>query len=185
MKRTLSILAALLCVSLAHGQQQTQQTQRTERTTTTTRHQVTRVSTVIESKVMLQSESIGQVTDIVINDHGCIEYLVVHYGEEYIAVPWTVVQVNYQQHTVVIRNTQVTREKLKTLTFTKDRLPSLSDQRFVQNMRTVWGANAFRSESRTTGSAGAEGRSGQTQQQGTQGSGTQRKQQPDAQGSGT
>jgi len=141
MKHVLRLGAILLTASLARAQDR-------ETTTTTTTTQVTKVSNVMGGSVVLQSETLGKVTDIVINDHGCIDYLVVSYGEEYVAVPWGAVRYDTRQQTITVTS-QINRQQLRDLTFAGNRWPSFRDQSWSRNMRSVWGANAFRSEGRT------------------------------------
>jgi PRC-barrel domain len=143
MRSTLTMLAGVLCASLALAQDTT--------TTTTTTVQYQRVSTVVGGTVVLGTETIGKVTEIVINSDGCIEYLVVQYGEAFVPIPWTVTTVNFERRVFTITSTDVTVARLKELTFTQDRWPNFADRTFTERVTTVWGSAATRS------GAGAKG----------------------------
>src|SRR5947209_19356940 len=77
MRSVLTILAGACCASLALAQPATG----TKSSSTTTTVQYHRSSTVIGTSFMLGTESVGKVTEVVFNDGGCIEYLVVQDAE--------------------------------------------------------------------------------------------------------
>src|SRR5438067_1240851 len=72
----------------------------TKSSSTTTTVQYHRSSTVIGTSFMLGTESVGKVTEVVFNDGGCIEYLVVQDAEGFVVVPYSVATINYEQKTV-------------------------------------------------------------------------------------
>src|SRR5262249_1697100 len=123
------LAAGLACCSLvaefglAFGRQQRTEG-RTEETRTGTSTQVRRGSTVVGSRVVLErGGSVGKVEDIVLNEDGCIAYLVVTYQDEYILVPWGVAAVDFQEQVVRL---EVTRETLRSVpTFTRGNWPNL------------------------------------------------------------
>ena len=92
MRSSLTVLAGVLCTSLALAQDTTRTTTTTSSTTTT---QYQRVSAVVGTSVTLGSESLGKVTEVVINSDGCIEYLIVQYADGFVPVPWAVTTVNF------------------------------------------------------------------------------------------
>jgi PRC-barrel domain len=143
MRRTTSILAVLFACLAA--------CQDTTTRTTTATVQYQRVSTVVGGTVVLGTETLGKVTEIVINDQGCIEYLIVEYGEGLVPIPWVVTTVNFERRTFTITSTEVTVARLKELTFTQDRWPNFGEAAFSERVRTVWGSAATRS------GAGAKG----------------------------
>src|SRR5438034_5038497 len=106
--------------SWAFGQAQVREE---TRTTTTVR----RVSTFIGASVELQAGStFGRVEDIVINDEGCIDFVVVAFEEKLIAVPFTLTRVDFGRR-VVFLNAE--RDfLLRAPTFTRERFPDLSLQ---------------------------------------------------------
>ena len=142
MRSTITMLAGALCASLALAQ---------DTTTTTTTVQYQRVSSVVGGTVVLGTETIGKVTEIVINSDGCIEYLIVQYGDGFVPVPWMVTTVNFDRRVFTITSTDVTAARLKELTFTQDRWPNFADRTFTERATTVWGSAATRS------GAGAKG----------------------------
>src|SRR4029453_15206431 len=77
-------------------QETTTTTVRTQTGTTTT--QIRTITTVIGSAVRLQGGgNYGKIEDVVINDSGCVEYVVIANEDQYYAVPWSVAKVNYQE----------------------------------------------------------------------------------------
>src|SRR5215217_5372426 len=174
MRGRLTVLAGALCASLAVAQDTTRTTTTTSSTTTTTQYQ--RVSAVVGTSVTLGSESLGKVTEVVINSDGCIEYLIVQYADGFVPVPWAVTTVNFEQKSIVVQSTDVTVARLREMTFAEGRWPNFADQQFTQQVRTVWGERAIRSGASgtsggRTGGAGATGtdRKGSTDRPGTTG----------------
>jgi hypothetical protein len=90
--------------------------------------------------------SYGEVKDFVFNDSGCIDYVVIANEDDYVLVPWSVATFDFDRRTVRI---DITREKIRQLTFTRDHWPDLSDARFTRRLRTVFGDRAERREHRT------------------------------------
>lgn len=140
MSRVLTILAGACCASLALAQPGT-----TTKTDTTTITQYHRTSTVVGTSFMLGRESVGKVVDVVFNQIGCIEYVLVQDSEGFVVVPWSVVTVNYDQKVTTVQSTTATVDNLREVRFTEARLPNFTDPAFVSRMTTVWGATAIRS----------------------------------------
>lgn len=138
MKQALALLAAAVCA----GPGLAQATRTT--TTTTTTHQYHKVSAVVGTQVTLQNDALGKVTEVVINDGGCIEYVVVGYGEQFVAIPWGAVRVDYGQRTVTVTNTQITRDRLREVAFAANQWPTFGTGDWGQKMQTVWGTAALR-----------------------------------------
>ena len=140
MKRTLTILAGVLGTSFALAQAPPAR----ETKTTTTTAQFHRVSTIVGSNVMLGTETLGKVTEVVIDDRGCVEFVVVQFREGFVPVPWGAATVEFERRTIVLRDTKVTADRLRELSFTEDRWPNFADRQWTEKMRTVWGEAAFR-----------------------------------------
>jgi hypothetical protein len=100
------LAAALLIsgLSVAYTQERQRSRSKTtvrseERTSST---EVRRVSTVIGGKFVLQSdESFGKIEDIVINDAGCIDYVIIVHEDHFYPVPWGIVDVDFGPDVVV------------------------------------------------------------------------------------
>lgn len=107
--------------------------------------QVQRVSVIMETGVSVQDgDNIGKVVDLIVNDNGCIEYVVVAYEQNFILVPWSVTTVNVERKVVRIN---ITRERLREVpTFTRDRWPNFSDGQFREKLHKVYGVQAGRRE---------------------------------------
>jgi PRC-barrel domain len=117
--------------------------------TTTDTRQVKSTTTIVHKGTVLtgatvvvqDGATIGKVEDFVITDGGCIEYVVVAYDSKYVFVPWTVMTWT-QDRTVRVN---VTREKFVAVpTFTRDRWPSLTETRYVEQVRTAFGVTESR-----------------------------------------
>jgi hypothetical protein len=114
--------------------------------------QVRRVSTLIGSAVELQAGGrFGQVEDIIINDEGCIDFVVVVFEQKLIAVPFSLARVDFGRRVVFF---DVERELLlRAPTFTKTRFPDLSASsefgRKVQGHFQTQGRREGASKSRT------------------------------------
>ena len=113
-------LACGLALLMANG---TYSQAQEERTTTTV--QVRRVSTVIGAAVQLQAGGdFGRVEDIVINEDGCIDFVVVVFEEKLIAVPFSITRLDFARRVVALN---VQREVLvKAPTFARNQFPDLS-----------------------------------------------------------
>ena len=96
-----------------------------ERTRTTTTVQVRRMSTVIGASVQLQAGgAFGRVEDIIINEEGCIDFVIVASEQKLIAVPFSVTRLDFERRVVSIN---VERELLvKAPSFARNQFPDLS-----------------------------------------------------------
>jgi len=107
--------------------------------------QVHRVSVLMDAGVAVQdSDNIGKIVDLVVNENGCIEYAVVSYEQNYILVPWSVTTVNFERKVVRVN---ITRERLREVpTFTRDRWPNFSEGQFREKLHKAFGVQAGRKE---------------------------------------
>jgi hypothetical protein len=142
----------------AAGQQQTTKVPTRETRTTTTTAGIHRISSVIGSTVRLQGgDPYGTIEDIVLNDAGCVEYLVISHDDDYVLVPWAVTTVNYEGRVITV---DTTPQRLEPLIFTRDNWPSPADPQFTRRVQEVFGASALRREGRS-GGANVQGREDQ------------------------
>jgi hypothetical protein len=148
MRTLLPMLVAAWCAAPAVAQT-------TTRSTTTVSYH--RVSTLVGTTFSLGTTTVGKVTEVVFNDGGCIEYLVVQEADGFVVVPWSIATVNYEQRTVTVQSTTVTVDRLRELRFTGDRWPNFADQAYAQRVQSVWGASAGRSGSAERGAADRKG----------------------------
>jgi hypothetical protein len=137
-----------ICVALAGILPALAQERIREERTTTSGGEIRKVSVLMGSKVMIRDGGgLGEVVDMVINDTGCIDFLIVRYEDDYVPVPWTVTTFNAQRRSVVV-NADITRAKLRDITFTRNRWPNFYGDTFNRNLRTVWGERALRRDHR-------------------------------------
>lgn len=106
---------------------------------------VRKVSAIMGTEVRIRTDAVGKVADFVLNDHGCIDYLIVQDAEEYIAVPWGVVRYEVGARYVTI-TADVTRDRLRTMRFRSGAWPDFRSERWTRDATTVWGERALRRE---------------------------------------
>jgi PRC-barrel domain len=102
-----------------------------------------RITEVIGARVTIQNNlSVGKVEDLVINENGCIDYLVVLNEDKYVLVPWTSADVSFERRAVAI---EIAQERFREVpTFTRDRWPNLSDRAYVEKLNTYYGVRPGR-----------------------------------------
>ena len=94
-----------------------------------TSHEVRRLSLVIGGSVRIaQGVSVGKIEDVVLNDQGCIDYVVVVHGDKYVAIPWSVATVDYGQRIVTV---DITEQRFADVpTFSRHGIRRAGDDRF-------------------------------------------------------
>jgi sporulation protein YlmC with PRC-barrel domain len=103
-----------------------------------------RVSALLGSKVHTRGkEELGKVSDIVLDSHGQVEYLIVRYGDEFLPVPWAATSWGGANKDISV-NVDVGRDKLKVLVFGKDRWPDFNSKNWLDLARSVWGERLLR-----------------------------------------
>jgi hypothetical protein len=124
-------------VALALADMAAAQPPEVRRTTTTTTTVVRKASVVMNATVVVQDgATVGRITDFVISDGGCIDYVVVDANGQFVLIPYQVVRVEGDRHIVQVN---VTREKFREIpTFTGSNWP-VTDQHYIGRVRTVFG----------------------------------------------
>jgi hypothetical protein len=102
---------------------------------------VNRVSTLLHAKVQLREGSYGTVEDVVLNDDGCVEWLVLSAEDEYAVVPWQAARVDFAQRVVRV---DVPRERIREFRFTRDHWPDFRDARFTDRIYRVYNVEGRR-----------------------------------------
>src|SRR3954453_23913708 len=135
MRRVLLIGACLFLAGAvpALAQERTYE-RRVETTTTTT--EVRRASDLLDTRVSLEGDTaLGKVVDLVINDRGCIDYLIVRHEDDYLAIPWGVITYEVRERRVVV-DVNISRERLREVTFRKDHWPNFYGREFTRTVHT-------------------------------------------------
>jgi len=132
--RKLNALACSLAL-IASGRVMAQVTE--TRTVTTPIPAGTRtVNQIIGSNIRLQGgTSYGRVEDIVLNEDGVVEYLVVSREGSYALLPWSAARVDYGQRVVTY---DVTPQVVQPLFFTREAWPNYSDPQFTTRIRSAF-----------------------------------------------
>jgi sporulation protein YlmC with PRC-barrel domain len=141
------VITGLICalmlggLSLAYAQQKKESRSKGE---------VRRISTVIGGSVQFAAGgNVGKIEDIVINDTGCIEYIVVAYHDRYVPIPWTVSTVAFDKRIVTIDMDQGRFEEVPT--FSRDEFTLLVQVDFREKVHTFFGAGSNRHENGAKG----------------------------------
>jgi PRC-barrel domain len=117
-------------------------------------HEVRRLSVVIGGSVQIaDGVSVGKIEEVVLNDRGCIDYVVVVYHDKYVAIPWSMATVDYGERIVTVDITE--RRFAEVPTFTRTEFSVLAKSDFTQKVRS-----AFEEKSESTSAkAGAQAES--------------------------
>jgi len=99
--------------------------------------EVRRLSLVIGGNVRIaQGVSVGKIEDVVLNDQGCIDYVVVVYQDKYVPIPWSVATVDYGQRIVTV---DITEQRFAEVpTFTRTEFAVLATTEFTQKVRSAF-----------------------------------------------
>jgi hypothetical protein len=114
--------------------------------------------------VLGRGDALGQVVDVVTDEEGRVAYVVVRDADNLVAVPWGVVRYSGEDRAFAV-TAQVTRARLRDVSFTEGRYPDFSSETWVRSARTVWGEQALGGrperggpEGRRPGAAGTQDR---------------------------
>ncbi|MFO0930653.1 MAG: PRC-barrel domain-containing protein [Gemmataceae bacterium] len=85
--------------------------------------------------------ALGKISDLVIDNRGHVDYVIVRHDTGYLAVPWAVVTGTGANLSVSVN---VTREALRDVTFPDSNWPDFTSPRWTRAARTTWGEAALR-----------------------------------------
>jgi hypothetical protein len=132
--------------------------QRTETTRSST--DILRSSVIVGSTVNFQGgTSLGRVTDFVINDGGCVEYVVVSYQNRFVPVPWMAATYNSADRILMLGIDQAQLGQIPTFA----QFTELSNTQFVQKVKTFYKVDS-RTRERGVNKPVPDDRSGASQQ---------------------
>lgn len=110
---------------------------------------VRKVSQILGSTVQLQDGSgFGKVDDIVLDEEGRIDYLVVSRDNQVAVMPYDAARVDYGRRVVVY---DVTPQAAQPLFFAPTAWPNLADPQFSRRMEGAFGPRAMRRQVRVQG----------------------------------
>jgi hypothetical protein len=113
-------------------------TRPSDSTSTQTVPQARRAKTVLGSKIMIQNNvGIGTVDDIVFNDDGYIEYLIVLNEGKLVAVPWQAAKFNFEQRQAVVNIAETKYREIPT--FTINAYPNFYEPAYRTRIYTYYG----------------------------------------------
>jgi hypothetical protein len=106
---------------------------------------ILRSSVMIGSTVNFQGGSaLGKVTDFVINDGGCVQYVVVGYQNRFVPVPWMATTYNSADRTLMLAIDQTELGQIPTF----GQYSELSNAQFGQKVNTFFKVDSRTSEQR-------------------------------------
>jgi hypothetical protein len=106
---------------------------------------ILRSSTIIGSTANFQGgTALGKVTDVVINDGGCVEYVIVGYQDRFVPVPWMAMTCDSGNRTFLLRIDQAQLGQIPTFA----QFSELSDGQFSQKVNTFYKVDSRTSEHR-------------------------------------
>jgi hypothetical protein len=129
---------------------------------------ILRSSVIIGATVNFQGgTSLGRVTDFVINDGGCVEYVVESYQNRFVPVPWMATTYNSADRILLLGIDQAQLSRIPTFV----QFTELSNAQFAQKVNTFYKVEARTSERRVNkpvpdDRAGASKQDGQSDNQG-------------------
>ncbi len=96
-------------------------------------HHHRRVSALMGATVTLQDNAAGgKVEDIVLNESGCVDYLVVANADRYVLVPWGAATVDFERRAITV---DIPVAKFREVpTFTREKWPDVSDRTYIESV---------------------------------------------------
>jgi len=113
-------------------------------------HVTHRASTLLGATVSIKGgDSLGKVLDLVVDEHGIVEYLIVQVDQGLLPVPWGAVQLGSgERATTITIVTELPRDRLKEVIFTEKSWPDFYSDQWLRTATTVWGERTFRRDFR-------------------------------------
>lgn len=122
--------------SLAVGQEVIQEVQPVTPAPGGATSEIRRVSQILGASVRLQGEdTYGKVDDIVLDENGTIQYLVVSKGDRYVMMPYNAANVDYGQRVVIY---DVAPQAVEPLFFERSAWPRLADPQYTTRIRKIF-----------------------------------------------
>jgi hypothetical protein len=82
------------------------------------------------------------VVDVVADEGGRVAYVLVGAGDGLVAVPWGAVRSSAEGRAFTV-TAQVTRARLRDVSFAADRYPDFASETWLRGVRAVWGEQAL------------------------------------------
>lgn len=101
---------------------------------------VHRLSHLIGAAVTAEREVLGRVKDVVLNEDGCMEYLVIDHRGSSLFVPWSVANVDFPQRAVRIN---VPLGRLGNLTVQGERWPDFTSPEWRRRITEAFGGRFY------------------------------------------
>lgn len=119
--------------------------------------QVVRLSRILKSKVLIQQDQpAGTVTDVVLSDAGCVEYLVVSNEDQFYAVPYAATQMRYADQVVFLDMAPAQFQKVTY--FGANNWPNLYAPAYRNQTYSFYGLGVPGANVNVNGNAGARNR---------------------------
>lgn len=139
MKRTLMIACLMAATSVVANAQDRALKPVAEGTAVKT----TRLSALMKSKILIQDDqSAGVVTDVVLSDSGCVDYVVATYEDQYYVIPYSAVTYRAADQVVFVDVTPVQFRKVQF--FTGNNWPDFYASNYQQNVFNIFNVTTIR-----------------------------------------
>lgn len=139
MKRTLMIACLMAATSVVANAQDRALKPVAEGTSVKT----TRLSVLMKSKIVIQDDqSAGTVTDVVLSDNGCVDYVVASYDNQYYVIPYSAVTYRAADQIVFVDIAPAQFQKVKF--FTGNNWPDFYASSYQQNVFSVFNVTNVR-----------------------------------------
>jgi hypothetical protein len=127
-----------------------------------------KINTLTGMPVALGERSLGKVSEVVINDGGCVQYLVVQSGPDaFVAVPWGAATVDFARKSIALHAPDVTPDQIRLATFTAATWPTFTDPAWSERTLSMWGTSSPRVGAGSRAAEAATGAPGTTPATGT------------------
>ncbi len=134
--KTLACVAAIAATGTAYAQEVIRETTTVTTETSTQAPQLRRVSQILGSSVQLQGgAAYGKVEDIVLNDAGSVEYVVVSNEGRLAMLPWNAGNFDHTKRVVTY---DVTPQAVQPLSFTPDAWPTVANDQYTTRVRQAF-----------------------------------------------
>ena len=102
-----------------------------------------RAKSILGSRVSIQGgTNIGTVEDIIFDNEGAVDYLVVQNEGKFVTVPWEAAKFDFDKRTAVV---EITQERFREIpTYTQETVPNYYEPAYRQKIYTYYGVKPRR-----------------------------------------
>jgi len=110
-------------------------------------HKTYRATNLLGATVAVKGgDSLGKILDLVLDDRGVVEYLIVQMDQGLVPVPWGAV--SYEGERTVTLTVEYPRDRVKEIIFTEKNWPDFYSDQWTRSATQVWGERMIRRDFR-------------------------------------